>query len=248
MKALDVMTRTVTCIDEQASIAQALQLMLGKAIGGLPVVDCNNQLVGIVTEGDLLRRAEMASEHPIAWLKNRLFGPSFSTREYVRHHARSVRSIMTRETLCISEDTPLSTVVQIMDQGQVKRLPVTKGRTVIGIVSRKDVRRPLSSMVDEPLARAASDANILARIDAELAAQRWSPLRNIEIGVKHGIASLVGSVSSSKTREALLLLVQNVLGVRDIQDKLSVLCPNLAPVSVAPAEVQDAGNLPRDKA
>lgn len=164
MKASDVMTRTVTCIDERASIAQALQLMLGKAIGGLPVVDCNNQLVGIITEGDLLRRAELASESRLAWLKNRLFGPWFSAQEYVRTHARSVGSIMTRETLCISEETPLSMIVQIMDQGRVKRLPVTQGRSVIGIVSRRDVHHPLSAMVAELPAKAASDADILARI------------------------------------------------------------------------------------
>jgi CBS domain-containing protein len=226
MKASDVMTRTVTCIDEQASIAQALQLMLGKAIGGLPVINCNQQLVGIVTEGDLLRRAELASQRHIAWLKNLIFGPWFSAKEYVHTHPRSVSSIMTREILCISEDTPLSTIVRIMDQGQVKRLPVTKEGKVIGIVSRRDVRRPLSSTAVEPPAKPASDADILAQIDARLAAQRWSPLRNIEINAKHGIVTLVGTVSSSTLREALLVLVRNVPGVRDIKDELMTLPPN----------------------
>jgi signal-transduction protein with cAMP-binding, CBS, and nucleotidyltransferase domain len=164
----------------------------------------------------------------MAWLKNLLFGPWFSATEYVHTHPRSVGSIMTSETLCISEDTPLSTIVQIMDQGQVKRLPVTKEGKVIGIVSRRDVQRPPSSAVVEPLAKPASDADILARIDAELAAQEWSPLRNIEISVKQGIASLVGTVSSSEIQEALLVLVQNVPGVRDIKDELKILSPNVA--------------------
>jgi CBS domain-containing protein len=139
MKALDVMTRKVITVDEQASIAEALQLMLGKAISGLPVVNCNNQLVGILTEGDLLRRAELATERHIAWWKNLLFGPSYSAQEYVRTHARTVASVMTRETLCIAEDTPLSMIVRVMEQGHVKRLPVTKDGKVIGIVSRGDV-------------------------------------------------------------------------------------------------------------
>jgi hypothetical protein len=108
-----------------------------------------------------------------------------------------------------------------MDQGQVKRLPVTtKGGTVIGIVSPRDMPQPLSSVAAELLAKPASDAEILARIDAQLAAQRWSPLRNIEIDVKDGTASLVGTVSSSRIREALLVLVRNVRGVRNIQDEL----------------------------
>src|SRR5450432_2489988 len=144
MKASDVMTRTVITISDHAPTSEALRLMLGKAIGGLPVVDCNNQLVGIITEGDLLRRAELATEPHIAWWKNLLFGPWHSAQEYVRTHARSVASVMTRETLCIAEDTPVTTIVRIMEQGHVKRLPVIKDGKVIGIVSRRDILQPFS--------------------------------------------------------------------------------------------------------
>lgn len=147
MKASDVMTRAVITIDEQASIAEALRLMLGNAIGGLPVVNYNNQLVGIITAEDLLRRAELATERHIAWWKNLLFGRWFSAQEYVRTHARSVASVMTRETLCIAEDTLLSMIVRMMEQGHVKRLPVIKDGEVIGIVSRRDILPPLSAIV-----------------------------------------------------------------------------------------------------
>src|ERR1700690_2577288 len=152
MKASDVLSRAVITVDEQAPIAEALRLMLGKAISGLPVVDCNGQLVAIITEGDLLRRAELATERHIAWWKNLLFGPGYSAREYVRTHARSVGSVMTRETLCIAEDTPLPMIVKMMEQGHVRRLPVTKDGKVIGIVSRRDVLQPLSSVVGDALA------------------------------------------------------------------------------------------------
>jgi CBS domain-containing protein len=164
MKASDVMTRTVITVDEQAPIAEALQLMLGKAISGLPVVNCNNQLVGIITEGDLLRRAELATEGHTAWWKNLLFGPWYSAEEYVRTHARSVASVMTRETLCIAEDTPLSMIVEMMEQGHVKRLPVIKDGKVIGIVSRRDVLRPLSSMVVDPLAGSATPWDVVSML------------------------------------------------------------------------------------
>jgi CBS domain-containing protein len=152
MKASEVMTRTVITVDERAPIAEALQLMLGKAVSGLPVVNCNNQLVGIITEGDLLRRAELATQQHIYWWKNLLFGPWYSAEEYVRTHSRSVGSVMTRETLCIAEDTALSMIVRMMEQGHVKRLPVIKDGKVIGIVSRRDVLRPLSSLVSDRLA------------------------------------------------------------------------------------------------
>ena len=146
------MTRAVITVDEQAAIAVALQLMLSNAIGGLPVVDFNNQLVGMITEGDLLRRAELETESNIAWWKNLLFGPRPSAKEYVRVHARSVGSVMTRETLCIDEDTPFPLIARMMEQGHVKRLPVVKDNKVIGIVSRHDVLQRLSSEIGEPRA------------------------------------------------------------------------------------------------
>jgi len=153
MKASDFMTRTVITIDEQALIAEALQLMLGKAIGALPVVDCNNQLVGIITEGDLLRRAQLATDRHAARWKSLLLGPRYSALEYVRTHRRTVASVMTRETLCIAEDTPLSMIFRIMEQGHVKRLPVTRDGKVIGIVSLRDVLQPRSAVVGDPHGR-----------------------------------------------------------------------------------------------
>ncbi len=183
MKASDVMTRTVITVDEQAPIAEALQLMLRKAVSGLPVVNCNNQLVGIITEGDLLRRAELATERHIAWWKKLFFGPRFSAQEYVRTHHRSVGSVMTRETLCIAEDTALSMIVRMMEQGHVKRLPVIKGGKIIGIVSRRDVLPPLSSIVGDRLAGSATDARILQQIERDLAAQPWCSQHNISVAV-----------------------------------------------------------------
>jgi CBS domain-containing protein len=237
MKASDVMTRTVITIDEQAHIAEALRLMLGKAISGLPVVDCNNQLVGIITEGDLLRRAELATERHIAWWKNLLFGPWYSAEEYVRTHARTVGSVMTRETLCIAEDTPLSMIVEIMEQGHVKRLPVTKDGKIVGIVSRRDVLKPLSSVVGDPLAGSATDTIILQQIEQDLAAQPWSPRHNISVTVKDGVVTLSGTVSGFEQREALRVLSEGIVGVRKIRDQILVVNPYFDTATLSPIEI-----------
>jgi CBS domain-containing protein len=225
MQASDVMTRAVITIDAQAPISEALQLMLGKAIAGLPVVDCNNRLIGIITQGDLLRRAELATERHIGWWKNLLFGPWFSAKEYVRTHARSVGSVMTRETLCITEDTPLPMIVRMMEQGHVKRLPVTKDGKVIGIVSRRDILQPLSSVIGDRFAVSASDSSILQQIERELAAQPWSPRHNISVTVLDGVVALTGSVTGFEQRDALRVLIEHIAGVRNIRDQLLVVDP-----------------------
>jgi CBS domain-containing protein len=237
MKASDVMTRTVITVDEQAPIAEALQLMLGKAISGLPVVNCDNQLVGIITEGDLLRRAELATEGHISWWKNLLFGPWYSAEEYVRTHARSVGSVMTRETLCIEEDTPLSMIVRMMEQGRVKRLPVIKDGKIIGIVSRRDILQPLSSIVGDRLAGSATDASILQQIERELAAQPWNPRHSISVAVKDGVVALSGTVSGFEQREALQVLIEDIPGVRQIRDQLLVVDPYLGTVMESPMAI-----------
>ncbi len=235
MKASDVMTRTVITIKEHASVAEALRLMLGKAVSGLPVVDGNDQLVGIITEGDLLRRAELATGRHISRWKN-LFGSWFAANEYVRTHARSVGSVMTREILCITEDTPLPTLVQIMEEGHVKRLPVTKDGKVIGIVSRRDVLQPLSALVGKPLAGCASDAGILQQIQRELAAQPWNPRQNLRVEVADGVVILSGTVSGFEQRDALQVLIENVAGVREIRDQLLVLDPFVGTAIVSPMD------------
>jgi CBS domain-containing protein len=238
MKASDVMTRTVITVDEQAPIAEALQLMLRKAVSGLPVVNCNNQLVGIITEGDLLRRAALATERPIAWWKNLFFGPRFSAQEYVRTHPRSVGSVMTRETLCIAEDMPLSMIVRMMEQGHVKRLPVIKDSKIIGIVSRRDVLPPLSSIVGDRLAGSATDERILQQIERDLAAQPWCPQHNISVAVKDGVVALSGTVSGYEQREALQVLIEDIAGVRQIRDQLLVVDPYLGAAIVSPMEIR----------
>lgn len=235
MKASDVMTRTVITIKEHASVAEALRLMLGKAISGLPVVDNEDRLVGIITEGDLLRRAELATGRQIARWKN-LFGSWFAAKEYVRTHARSVGSVMTREILCIAEDTPLPTIVRIMEEGHVKRLPVTKDGKVIGIVSRRDILQPLSSLVDPPLAGCASDASIQRQIERELAAQPWYPSQNICVEVENGTVILSGAVSGFEQRDALRVLIENISGAREIKDQLLVLDPYVGTAIVSPMD------------
>jgi CBS domain-containing protein len=129
-------------------------------------------------------------------------------------------------------------IVQIMEQGRVKRLPVVKDGKVVGIVSRRDVLRRLSSVVGDPLAGAATDASILRRINLGLAAQPWSPRHNISVTVKDGVVALTGTVLGFEQREALQVLIEDVAGVRQIRDQLLVVDPYLGAAIVSPMEIR----------
>ncbi len=107
MLARDVMTGAAVTIAPDATVADAARMMVEKGVSGLPVVDLSGQLVGIVTEGDLLRRKELGSETRRTWW-SRLFRDDKSLAgEFAKAHGRFVRKVMTHNVVCVRYDTPL---------------------------------------------------------------------------------------------------------------------------------------------
>src|SRR3984893_12574209 len=136
MNASDVMTRNILSVRHDTSVAEGIRLMLDNRISGLPVIDEAGRLVGILTEGDLLRRGETGTErHRPRWLEI-LMGPGRLAGEYVRTHGRKVEEIMTRDLVTVTPETALEEVVGLMERRRIKRAPVldggTPGRTVAG--------------------------------------------------------------------------------------------------------------------
>jgi predicted transcriptional regulator len=131
-----------------------------------------------------------------------------------------------------------------MEQGQVKRLPVIKDGKLIGIVSRRDLIRPLSAVIDQPATGQASDARILRLIQAELARQAWDPRHNITMVVSQGLVQLSGAVSGEEQLQALRVVIENTPGVREIRSKVIVLDPFLGTATVSPIDIRINGTGP----
>src|SRR6266699_1880303 len=132
MKASDVMTRNIVSIGRDAPIVEAIRLMLDNQVSGLPVVDDGGKVVGILTEGDLLRRSETGTErHRPRWLEI-LMGPGRIAGEYVRTHGRRVEDVMTSNIVSVTEDTPLDEVVHLMERHRIKRVPVLADDRPVG--------------------------------------------------------------------------------------------------------------------
>ena len=136
MKVSDVMTRRVISINPEASIVDAICLMMTNHISGLPVIDREGKLVGMVSEGDFLRRAELGTErHRSVWF-DAIFGPAQSATEFIHSHGLKVEEVMTRNPAFVLEDSSLAEVVHLMETRRIKRLPVLRGARVVGILSR----------------------------------------------------------------------------------------------------------------
>ena len=220
MKVSDVMTRQVITIDRSAPVGRAIRLLLQHRISGLPVVDEDGRLEGIVTEGDFLHRAETGTQRRRPRWVEFLIGPGKLAREYVQTHGRSVNDVMTQEVHTVDEDTSLEEVVRLMEKRRVKRFPVVKDGKVVGIVSRANLLRALASVAHEVSASSEDDAKIRDGFFAELERQPWAPRTSINPVVRNGIVELWGNIFDEREREALRVMAQNLPGVKGVQDHL----------------------------
>ena len=218
MQVRDVMTRNVISVKVDDSILSAAQLMLQNRISGLPVLDANDALVGVVTEGDFLRRGELGTtKRRPRWVEF-LLGPGKLAEEYVHQSGRKVFDVMTRDPRTIGEDDTLETVVAQMERHRVKRLPVVRQGKLVGIISRANLLHALASLAREAPASSGGDAAVRDRILEALAKQRWALAVNVV--VKNGIAELWGTIMDERERQACIVAVENVPGVKQVHDHL----------------------------
>lgn len=221
MKARDVMTRGVISVEPDSSILQAIRMMLEKRVSGLPVVDVKGTLVGIVTEGDFLRRTEIGTERQRPrWLEF-LLGPGRLSDEYAHAHGRRVHEVMTADVHTITEDTALREAIEVMEKHGVKRLPVVRENRLVGIVTRANLMHALAALALVAKPSEKKDADIRQSILAELDRQTWAPAATVNVVVRNGIVELWGILMDERQRTALKVLAENTAGVTKVIDHLT---------------------------
>ena len=218
MQVKDIMTRNVISVGADEPVVKAARLMLQSRISGLPVIDAKGQLVGVVTEGDFLRRREIGTERQRPkWLEF-VLGPGKLAQEYVHTSGRKVAEIMTPDPWTVGEDDSLEGVVEVMERRHIKRLPVIREGKIVGIISRANLMHALASLSREIPAPAGGDSAIRDNIIAALGQQHWAP--RVNVVVKNGVAELWGIVTDDRERQALVVAAENVAGVEKVRDHL----------------------------
>ena len=225
MRVRDVMSTAPITIGSRANIGAAMRLMLEHRISGLPVVDPQNRLVGMVTEGDFLRRAETGTQRARPHWLEVLISPGKLAAEYVHSHGSNVDEIMTHEVVATDVDAPLSEAVELMQRQRIKRLPVLERERLVGLLSRADLMRAFLNVVPHDSIASADDATIAARISEGMRQQPWCPRENVRVEVRAGIAELLGVVTDERTRDGLRVLVENTAGVTHVIDNLTTVEP-----------------------
>ena len=221
MKTKDIMTSAPVTIRPGATVAEAAKAMLEAGVSGLPVVEADGTLAGMLTEGDLVRRSEYgAAKRPSWWL--RLISDDRSlAADYARAHGRYVREAMSRSVVAVEEETPVARVAELLASLGVKRLPVVRDGRLVGIVARRDLLKALIA-APPPAGEAPGDAAIAAAIRAALSRETWIDAAQVVLTVAQGAVTLAGRVSAESQHQALLALVENQPGVLSVDDRISV--------------------------
>jgi len=220
MKAQDVMTQYVTSVGPEDPLSKAVRIMLQNEISGLPVLDADGRLVGMITEGDLLRRAETATQRRRPRWIEFFIGPGRMADEYVHSHGRKVGELMTVDPVSVTEETPLEEVVTLMEKRRIKRVPVVRGDKVVGIVSRANLLHALARLSGEVKPAQANDRTIREQLLNNLRREPWAPLGAIDLIVRDGAVDLWGSITDERERQALVVAAENVPGVKSVRDHL----------------------------
>jgi CBS domain-containing protein len=244
MIAADIMTHPALAIDPDAPLAQAIRLMTTHKLSGLPVVEQDGQLVGMLTEGDLLRRVETGTEgdRP-GWLASFLM-PGREASRYVRTHGRKISEVMTSGVISAAEATPLAELVTLMQRHHVKRIPVVREGRLVGIVSRADLVRQIGKALSAELV-SADDETILKGILDAMGKEPWIRGDRVSVAVQAGVVALDGCLFDMRERDAVGVLAETIPGVQRVENRIICIEPYMGMITYDPAS--GAGN-PRGQA
>lgn len=237
MNASDVMTRNVITIDPDSTVLQAARLMLQHHISGLPVIDKSGNLVGVLSEGDFLRRRETRTERRRSRWIEFLMGPGKIAAEYTHTHGSKVGEVMSTELKTVDENAALEDIIELMEHYRIKRVPVMSGNTLVGIVTRSNLMHAMVSMARVTPAATKSDGKIREQLLAELKKEQWAPVAMTNVVVHDGVVELWGAIIDERQRDALKVAAENIPGVRAVKDHLVWVEPTSGMILEAPGDV-----------
>lgn len=220
MRAKDIMAENVVCVGAADSVFDAAELMLGAGVSALLVVDDKRQVVGILSEADLIRRAEIETASNKNWLARLLERDAVSAREFVATHGRKVTDVMTKEVVTAGDDTPLADLVASMQRHGVKRIPIVRDGVLVGIVSRADLVRAVLSREPRQPDVQPDDKALRRAVMKTLDTQSWAPRSALNVIVSEGVVHLWGFVATEDVRTACRVAAESVSGVRQVKNHI----------------------------
>lgn len=222
MQAIDIMTPNVVSVGPDTEVRDIAQLLLKHRISAVPVVDEDRQLIGIVSEGDLMRRVKDDGDHRDAWWLT-LFAGGKDAGDYVKSHGRKAHEVMTANPLSVAEDTPLHTIARMLEKHHIKRVPVLREGKLVGIVSRANLLQGIANAAVAPTQSPSDDRQIREAILKEVENNTGVQVEGISVIVDGGAVEVWGLVESHEQKQAVSVAAENVPGVTKVENHLGMM-------------------------
>jgi CBS domain-containing protein len=221
MRAADIMDAPGPSVTPDTPVVEAVRKMLEFKVSGLPVVDQEGRLVGMITEGDLLRRSELGTERKITGFAAVQAGAQKLAEEFVRAHAQTIGDVMTREPMSVDEDTRITAIVSLIEERHVHLVPVVRKGALVGMIGRPCLLRALIERSEAQVEKPADDESIRNQLIAIYDREAWAPLSQVDVVVRDGKVELRGNVTDPTKRKALVVAAQAIPGVKSVTDHLA---------------------------
>ena len=219
MQAKDIMTTRVVTVGPEESVTDIAQKLTHHHISAVPVVEQDGTLLGIVSEGDLLRRPEVGTEKAAgSWWLNLWRNPSDLADDFTKAHGKTARDVMTAPVISMGPDAPLSEIAETLERNHIKRVPIVEDGKVVGLISRANIIREIASASAVTIDTDADDEAIRRAVDKALSAQPWASYGTTSVTVKDGRVEFWGVVGSESERAATRVLAEEIGGVAGVVD------------------------------
>ncbi len=216
------MTTDVLKATPDQSIHDVVHKLLERSVSALPVVDDTDRLVGVISEGDLLRRVETGTERKRSWWLDMMVSSEERSRDFLKSHAVHVRDVMTQKVISVEEDTPASEIAGILEENRIKRVPVVREGRLVGIVSRADIIRALAVQHIPIASRPEGDLALRQTVLEVIGKSEVTPGSYVNVLVKDGVVHLWGLANSPEQKTALRVAVEEIPEVASIENHLQI--------------------------
>jgi CBS-domain-containing membrane protein len=223
MLAKDVMTTPALAVTPDTDVQAVAELLLECRISAVPVVDEDGRVCGIVSEGDLINRADAGTRHRRSWWLEMLRGSEEQARDFLRSRGRRVKDVMTSDVVAAAEDTPLADIAALLEKHRIKRVPVLRDGKIVGIVSRADLLQGFARS-ESAWPTLHDDRRVRDELDAALR-EAGLPMHQVTITVSRGAVRLRGWIDAEVQRQAARAAVEATPGVVSVEDDLVVTTP-----------------------
>ena len=215
-RARDLMTPDVVTIPPETPVLTIARMLADRGISAVPVVDPGGQVVGVVTEADLIRRLAGQEDKPAGWFASLFANQERDAARYARTHGMTARDVMTSDVVAVDPDTPATVAAHLMEERGIRRVLVTQEGRLKGIVSRADLLRALVSPVHEE--GELSDDRIRRAVLAAMKKEPWADTFYTMVDVTDGTVEFHGFSRSAAVQRGLRVMAENVPGVKRVQD------------------------------